>query len=58
MSVTVGAIFVSRLRARHLAKLVVLFNHWFMPYKVEREGNLSNVGQQKCLRLQRSSPWP
>ena len=41
-----------------LTKLVVLYHHWFMPYKVERGRNSFQCGTTKCLRLRRSSPWP
>ena len=38
-----------------LTKLVVLFNHWFMPYKVERGRNSFQCGTSKnCLGVHMS----
>ena len=44
-----GAIFALRPRARPLEpyKVVVLFNHWFMPYKVERGRQSFQCGTTK-----------
>ena len=44
-----GAFFASR------TKLVVLFNHWFMPYKVERRRSYFQCGTSKnCLGVHMS----
>ena len=38
-----------------LTKLVVFFNHWFMPYKVERGRSSFQCGTSKnCLRVHMS----
>ena len=40
-------------------KLVVLFNHWFMPYKVERGRLSSKCGTTKLPKIPTwSNAWP